>query len=164
MTHSFVSRNSSFRICPVPPMTALRGSAFPPPEAILRSPRAATDNLWLTAERAMPAPHFAESGYNGARPQGLLGLIFSAGCEALRRFGKGSVHKTFDFPERLSMHIAVPPHAEQTRIVAEMERRLSVVEELESVVTANLQRATRLRQSILQRAFTGELTGWEEIL
>ena len=52
--------------------------------------------------------------------------------------------------------------AEQTRIVAEVERRLSVVEELESVVTANLQRATRLRQSILQRAFTGELTDQEK--
>ena len=49
------------------------------------------------------------------------------------------------------------PLAEQTRIVAEVERRLSVVEELESVVTANLQRATRLRQSILQKAFTGQL-------
>ena len=46
--------------------------------------------------------------------------------------------------------------AEQTRIVAEVERRLSVVEESESVVSANLQRATRLRQSILQKAFTGE--------
>ncbi len=46
----------------------------------------------------------------------------------------------------------------QTRIVAEVERRLSVVEELESVVSANLQRATRLRQSILQKAFFRELT------
>ena len=53
--------------------------------------------------------------------------------------------------------IPLPPLAEQTRIVAEVERRLSVVEELESVVSANLQRATRLRQSILQRAFTGGL-------
>ena len=53
--------------------------------------------------------------------------------------------------------IPLPPLAEQTRIVAEVERRLSVVEELESVVTANLQRATRLRQSILQRAFCGKL-------
>ena len=49
------------------------------------------------------------------------------------------------------------PLAEQTRIVAEVERRLSVVEESETVVSANLQRATRLRQSILQKAFTGEL-------
>jgi type I restriction enzyme S subunit len=51
----------------------------------------------------------------------------------------------------------LPPLAEQTRIVAEVERRLSVVEELESVVSANLQRGTRLRQSVLQRAFNGEL-------
>jgi type I restriction-modification system DNA methylase subunit len=43
--------------------------------------------------------------------------------------------------------------------MAEVERRLSVVEELESAVTANLQRATRLRQSILQKAFRGELPG-----
>jgi type I restriction enzyme S subunit len=55
--------------------------------------------------------------------------------------------------------IPLPPQAEQTRIVAEVERRLNVVEELESVVTANLQRATRLRQSILQKAFTGQLNG-----
>ena len=53
--------------------------------------------------------------------------------------------------------IPLPPLAEQERIVAEVERRLSVVEELDSVVTANLQRASRLRQSILQKAFSGEL-------
>ena len=46
--------------------------------------------------------------------------------------------------------IPLPSLAEQTRIVAEVERRLSVVEELEAVVSANL-------QSILQSAFTGEL-------
>jgi len=51
----------------------------------------------------------------------------------------------------------VPPVAEQERIVAEVERRLSVVEELSALVTANLQRAARLRQAILQKAFTGEL-------
>ncbi len=61
-----------------------------------------------------------------------------------------SVNKVSDLP------IAIPPLAEQHRIVAEVERRLSVIEELESVVTANLQRSTRLRQSILQKAFAGK--------
>ncbi|MDA1274474.1 MAG: restriction endonuclease subunit S [Verrucomicrobia bacterium] len=59
--------------------------------------------------------------------------------------------------ELKAMAIPLPPLTEQTPIVAEVERRLSVVEELESVVTANLQRATRLRQSILQKAFTGRI-------
>ncbi len=60
-------------------------------------------------------------------------------------------------PQVEGMVLPLPPLAEQTRIVAEVERRLSVVEELESVVSANLQRAARLRQSILHKAFTGEL-------
>ncbi len=60
--------------------------------------------------------------------------------------------------------IAVPSLAEQARIVAEVERRLSLVEELEAVVTANLQRATRLRQSILQRAFSGELVAQQTVI
>ncbi len=41
--------------------------------------------------------------------------------------------------------------------MAEVERRLSVVEEFEAQVAANLQRAARLRQAILQRAFSGGL-------
>jgi type I restriction enzyme S subunit len=53
--------------------------------------------------------------------------------------------------------IPLPPFAEQLRIVAEGERRLSVIEELETVVNANLQRTTRIRQAILQRVFTGEM-------
>ena len=40
--------------------------------------------------------------------------------------------------------VPVPPVAEQQRIGAEVDRRLSVVEELEAAVNANLQRATRL--------------------
>lgn len=48
----------------------------------------------------------------------------------------------------------LPPLAEQARIVAEVERRLSVAEELQGSVSTNLQRATRLRQSVLQAAFS----------
>jgi len=53
--------------------------------------------------------------------------------------------------------VPLPPLAGQHRIVAEVERRLSVVEQLEASVQANLQRAARLRQAILKRAFEGRL-------
>lgn len=62
-----------------------------------------------------------------------------------------SVNKVGDLP------IIVPPLAEQEQIIAEVERRLSVIDELESAVEANFIRANRLRQSILQNAFCGEL-------
>ena len=54
--------------------------------------------------------------------------------------------------------IPLLPFAEPTPIAAEVVRRLNIVEALETVVSANPQRATRLRQSILQKAFTGEPT------
>ena len=78
--------------------------------------------------------------------------------EKLAQFAPATAQKNINLDVLQKVAIPLPPLAEQTRIVAEVERRLSVVEELESVVTANLQRATRLRQSILQKAFTGELT------
>ncbi|HQS82480.1 MAG TPA: restriction endonuclease subunit S [Thiobacillus sp.] len=49
--------------------------------------------------------------------------------------------------------VPLPPLAEQNRIVAEVDLRLSVLRETEAQVDANLQRAVRLRQSILSWAF-----------
>ena len=79
------------------------------------------------------------------------------GRKNLERWAYGAGKPGLSLEQVRDLPIALPPLAEQTRIVAEVERRLSVVEELEAVVSANLQRATRLRQSILQKAFTGEL-------
>lgn len=69
----------------------------------------------------------------------------------------GTTVQSIEFPVFLRYEIPVPPLGEQKSVVLEVERRLSVVEELEALVSANLQRATRLRQSILQKAFEGEL-------
>ncbi len=70
-------------------------------------------------------------------------------------YGAGRPHLSFD--QLKTTAIMVPPLAEQIRIVAEVERRFSLIDELEAVVSANLKRAGRLRQSILKRAFEGKL-------
>ncbi len=53
--------------------------------------------------------------------------------------------------------VPIPPLAEQEQIVAEVDRRLSVVSEIEPQVEVQLKRSERLRQSILSRAFAGKL-------
>jgi type I restriction enzyme S subunit len=58
--------------------------------------------------------------------------------------------------------VALPPIAEQQQIIAEVERRLSVIDELEVTVEANLTRADCLRQAILARAFSGRLVNGDK--
>ncbi len=57
--------------------------------------------------------------------------------------------------------ISIPPLEEQVRIVAEADRRLSVVRGVESEVDANLKRAQALRQATLAKAFSASLKGTE---
>ena len=73
--------------------------------------------------------------------------------EKLAQFAPATAQKNINLDVLQKVAIPLPPLAEQKRIMAEVERRLSVVEELEAVVSANLQRATRLRQSVLQHTF-----------
>ena len=54
--------------------------------------------------------------------------------------------------------VPLPPLPEQERIVAEVERRLSVAAQVEAAVEAGLKRAGRLRQAVLKSAFEGKLT------
>jgi type I restriction enzyme S subunit len=53
--------------------------------------------------------------------------------------------------------IPLPPPPEQHKIVEEIERHLSVADQIEKAAEQSLMRAERLRQSILKRAFEGKL-------
>ncbi|MCL4263897.1 MAG: restriction endonuclease subunit S [Anaerolineae bacterium] len=77
--------------------------------------------------------------------------------EETRQGGSGGMQPALNSVLVRAISIAVPPLAEQKRIVAEVERRLSVVTATEQAIATNLARAERLRQSILHRAFTGQL-------
>ncbi len=75
----------------------------------------------------------------------------------LQRYVTGTAQPKLTQAALNRLSVPLPPLAEQRRIVAEVERRLSVIQQAEAAVDASLQRAERLRQSILKRAFSGEL-------
>ncbi len=52
-----------------------------------------------------------------------------------------------------SLRVPLPPLSEQRSIVAEVDRRLSIVRGVEAQVEANLKRAQSLRQAVLTKAF-----------
>jgi type I restriction enzyme S subunit len=74
-----------------------------------------------------------------------------------KKLQRGATKVGLGLDDIRAIPVSLPPLAEQERIVAEVERRLSVVEELERTVEAHLQRANRLSQSVLERAFSGNL-------
>jgi len=59
--------------------------------------------------------------------------------------------------EARQIPIPLPPLPEQQKIVEEIERRFSVVDEVEKAIDKSLKEAERLRQSILKKAFEGKL-------
>jgi type I restriction enzyme, S subunit len=75
----------------------------------------------------------------------------------VRKLTGGSASPHLNVGEVKVFPVPIAPVAEQMEIAAEVERRLSVIDEFEATVEANLTRADRLQQSILQQAFSGKL-------
>ena len=74
-----------------------------------------------------------------------------------RRLGGGNNQKALNKSRVEAIPLPLPPLAEQHRIAAEVDRRLSVLDAIATTLDTNLARCDRLRQSILKRAFEGRL-------
>ena len=92
----------------------------------------------------------------GTSPEFVFYFFWSQYQET-RQIGSGNNQPALNKSRVQEILFPLPPMAEQHRIVAEVERRLSVVQQVEATVDASLARAERLRQSILKQAFSGRL-------
>ena len=109
--------------------------------------RMSTNVMRIVLEPGGMTPKFFWLLFKGSPP--VLDQVSELCSGSTRDFLNQTILSSLIFP--------LPPLAEQRRIVAEVERRLSVVAVLEREVEAALARARRLRQSILKRAFEGRL-------
>ena len=75
----------------------------------------------------------------------------------IRQLSVGGVQPNLNLSIVRETFVPLPPISEQGKIVDEVERHLSFISNLETIIEANLIRAERLRQSILKEAFAGRL-------
>ena len=135
----------------------------------------AQSRLWPAGALCITiAANIAETGiltYPACFPDSIVGFVFEGNPATVRfvdlflrtskeeisRFAPATAQKNINLEILSEVAVPLPPATEQCRIVAEVERRVSVIDELEAIGAANLKRAERLRQSILKRAFEGKL-------
>jgi len=118
------------------------------------------------------AANIAETGIlrmNACFPDSVVGFIPQRGSptveyvecfvrtarDRLDRFASATAQKNINLEVLEAVAIPTPPLAEQIRIVAEVDRHLSIIREVEAEVNKNLQRAQALRQAALAKAYTG---------
>lgn len=77
--------------------------------------------------------------------------------ENTRRVGSGNNQKALNKERVRAIRVPFAPIAEQSIIVKEIEKRLSICENIEQMVNTALAQADAMRQSILKQAFEGTM-------
>ena len=89
------------------------------------------------------------------RVRTLLRLFLDCNYEETRKVAAGGVQPNLNLSVIRALRVPFPPPTEQRWIVAEANQRLSLLCKTGYQVDANLQRAQRLRHSIVANAFSG---------
>lgn len=107
-----------------------------------------------TTNQAVAAIRIREE-WDDAQPY--IKLFLTSAYEDLRRSASGGVQPNLNLGIIRAIPVPMPDAEGRRAIVAEVERRLTVVDRTAAEIDVQLARAKRLRQSILKRAFEGKL-------
>ena len=126
---------------------AIRGSYD---RALVVPPEVAGANMSRDVARIAPLPGI-EASFVAAY------LMSPPALQYLHERARGVAVKGVNIADVRTMPVPVPPVAEQRRIVSEIDRVNSIIEELESTLASGRVRGAALRSSILAAAFSGNL-------
>lgn len=93
----------------------------------------------------------------------LLYYFFYYRYQETRRVGSGNNQKALNKSRISNMTIPLMSTQEQNQIVQEIESRLSICDKIEETIRNSLTKAEALRQSILKKAFEGNLLNTQEL-
>ncbi|MFM7009359.1 MAG: restriction endonuclease subunit S [Betaproteobacteria bacterium] len=83
--------------------------------------------------------------------RGYVRQFLELNYEEMRKVASGGVQPNLNLSLVRAVCVPLPPLAEQIRIVAEIDRHLSIVRGVEAEIDANLKRAQALRHSVLNK-------------
>lgn len=86
-----------------------------------------------------------------------IDIYFKNIRQELERYAPATAQKNINLEILNKLPVPLPPLSEQNEIVKIVESKLSVVEKLEKLVDENIKRSENLKQSILKKAFEGEM-------
>ncbi len=121
--------------------------------------------------RCQHSRHTAISSFDACFPDSVVGFLASVDHvstrlveiyirtirEQLEAYAPATAQENINIETLKQIAIALPPLAEQKHIVAEVDQRLSILQEVENELEENLKRASRLRQATLKQTFEGKL-------
>ena len=86
-----------------------------------------------------------------------MNYFFISFKQKLEELAPATAQKNINVDILEKVNIPLAPIEEQYQIIQEIESRLSVADKMEESIAQSLQQAEALRQSILKKAFSGEL-------
>jgi type I restriction enzyme S subunit len=115
------------------------------------------EEAYINQHIALSRPgHLVDSFYLG------YFLTSKSGQNQFQKFQRGATKVGLGLDDIKGVNIALPPLKEQKEIVLLINQRLSIIGEIEKSIDLDLRRSERLRQSILKKAFSGQLIETKE--
>ena len=119
------------------------------------------DDCTLYLQKALHRVRFCKNYILSGYIQNFLYL--SSKSKHLERFFTGTTIKHLTGQALAKVEIPICSVMEQTQIVQEIEKRLSVCDKMEATIERAMQKSEALRQSILKKAFEGRLLSVQEL-
>lgn len=74
-----------------------------------------------------------------------------------QKYTHGVGNQDLGLTRMVNIVLAICNKEEQKAVISEIEKRLSIINNFEEIITENIQKSESLRQSILNKAFEGKL-------
>jgi type I restriction enzyme S subunit len=115
------------------------------------------ETAFLGFDACFPDSIVGFTAYDGAVEPEFIDLFIQAVRTRIEAYAPATAQKNINLTTLENLVVPLAPLAEQKELISTLAAQLSMISQTDSDIDTNLQKAEALRQSILKKAFAGEL-------